>query len=638
MTAFRTELAGQPARQSKRKGIFLPFKEILRWGAVASAAVFCLVIGASLMPASLKIHKVGQPLKAERVFLPEANYDGDVYDSIGVATLASKNAVAQRYLGKHGSDKSNDNRREELSGALKRQTNAPSSSRGFKDSLMAENMEKSKSRDEASKGDWSGKPGSGLRAGIGGGRGNAEKLQNNLSKGVIAPDRKIIKTGTLNFEVENFEDAYQKVVMILTEEKGYIASSSSTKLSNGKIRGQIIIRILPERFDSVTLKLRALGELKHQDVSSQDITKKYVDLMARLKNARALEARLLKLLKEKKGKMEELLKVEKEIANVRERIERFQGELKYYDNLTSLATIVLNITEKDIGQAVEYVQTQSGNLVITVADVEKAYKQAQEIVHALKGQIVKGQLNDQNQRIVGIVKGHVDAEQFVLLVEQLKGLGEVKTANIQQQTSSQGETPAKPEDTRIRKERGSVVLNLLPPAGEYIHKQKAIINLESSDVDSVYARAQKIARDTQAKIMNGNINRGVDRTVATIVCQVESDRFRILADSFKVLGKVLSATMDEEQIAQGIDPKSTLPAPVRKNPAIVHVIITSPQAIVAQDSGVWKTLRNTLRDSIKGVGLSLQYLIVGLLAVAPWIIVIMLIIMLFKRVVFKKKS
>ncbi len=182
------------------------------------------------------------------------------------------------------------------------------------------------------------------------------------------------------------------------------------------------------------------------------------------------------------------------------------------------------------------------------------------------------------------------------------------------------------------------MLSLLPPAGEYIHRQKARINLEVSDVDSVYAQAQKIARDTQAKIMSGNINRGVDRTVATIVCQVEPDRFHTLADSFKVLGKVLSATMDEEQIAQGIDPKSTLPAPVRKDPAIVHVIITSPQAIVAQGSGVWKTLRNTLRDSIKGVGVSLQYLIVGLLAVAPWIIALILIIMLVKRVAFKKKA
>lgn len=453
----------------------------------------------------------------------------------------------------------------------------------------------------------------------------------------LNPDRKIIKSGTLAFEVDSFETAYQQVVAILTEERGYIASSSATKLPNGKVRGQIVIRVLPERFDSVTLKLRSLGELKNQNVTSEDVTKQYVDLMARLKNSQALEERLVKLMKEKKGEIKDLLEVEKELANTREKIERLQGEIKYYDNLASLATLTLDIMEKDIGKPVEYVETQAAHLVMVVADVETAYPKAQAAIHSAKGQITQGQIERQNKRATGQILAYADAEQFTGLLEQLKILGEVRNFTVEQKQTAPEGVPAVSDNTKVRKERGLINLTLMPPAGEYIKTQQSKVVLETADVDGIYTKAQNIASDAQAKIMNSNINRYADYNVATVICQVEADRFQSLMDSLKGLGKVLASETVEHQQASGVDPKSIIPAPVRKDPGTIELTIKSPSAIVESDRGVLATLKNTLKGSIKGLLWSLQMLVVGLITVGPWLALLALVVILYRRL-FRRTS
>ncbi|MFH1227011.1 MAG: DUF4349 domain-containing protein [Planctomycetota bacterium] len=453
-----------------------------------------------------------------------------------------------------------------------------------------------------------------------------------------APDRKVIKSGSLIFEVESFEATYQRVTSILAEENGFIASSQSTKLPNGKVQGEIVIRVQPDRFDTVVLKLRSLGELKNQQVTSQDVTKQYVDLMGRLKNSKALEDRFIKLMSEKKGDVKDFLEVEKELANTREKIEQIQGEIKYYDSLVSLSTIRLVITEKDIAKPFEFVQTQSANLIITVPDVITAYQRAQAIILSVNGQVIEAQVNNQDKRVLGIVKAYANADQFTGLLEQLKGLGEVKSAVSEQRQSAPLGTPTDDKNTPVRRERGLVTLTLNLPAGEYIQTQRARIVLETSDVDGAYAKAQSIAQGIQAKVVNGNITRGAEQTVATVICQVPAEQFNSLVASFKAIAKVKDANQDEKQVAQGVDPKSTIQAPIRKEPGTIELTIASPTAIVTDDSGFFGTLRNTLKSSIRGLLASLELLVVGIVTLGPWIIVLILAIVLIKRWTGKKKD
>ncbi|HTF56473.1 MAG TPA: DUF4349 domain-containing protein, partial [Planctomycetota bacterium] len=101
-------------------------------------------------------------------------------------------------------------------------------------------------------------------------------------------DRKIIRNAELHIEVEKYEDAYAKVSQIAVAEKGFVAGANTTRLANGKMRADIIIRIPPDRFEGVVNQLKALGTLRNQAITSQDITKQYLDLATRQKSKEAL--------------------------------------------------------------------------------------------------------------------------------------------------------------------------------------------------------------------------------------------------------------------------------------------------------------------------------------------------------------
>src|SRR5260370_30069610 len=114
----------------------------------------------------------------------------------------------------------------------------------------------------------------------------------------------------------------EKVRGVGTEERGDVATTNSQKQGNGKLRGQVIVKVLPENLDRFLQKIRKLGELKNQTLGTEDVTKAYFDTDSRLKNARVMEQRLIDMLKTKAGKGSDLLQLEKELARVREAIEK----------------------------------------------------------------------------------------------------------------------------------------------------------------------------------------------------------------------------------------------------------------------------------------------------------------------------
>lgn len=66
---------------------------------------------------------------------------------------------------------------------------------------------------------------------------------------------------------------------------------------------------------------------------------------ARLKNMKAEEAQYLIILK-KALTIKDILSVQNELGDVRENIERLQGQIQYLGRQTEMSTIVVNITSK----------------------------------------------------------------------------------------------------------------------------------------------------------------------------------------------------------------------------------------------------------------------------------------------------
>jgi hypothetical protein len=100
-----------------------------------------------------------------------------------------------------------------------------------------------------------------------------------------------------------------------------------------------------DRFDDAVDGLRPLGKVEAVNVSAEDVGEEYVDVEARMTNARRLEARLIDLLARRTGKLADVLQVEHEVARVREEIERYEGRLRYLRSRAAVSTLTLTVHE-----------------------------------------------------------------------------------------------------------------------------------------------------------------------------------------------------------------------------------------------------------------------------------------------------
>jgi hypothetical protein len=161
-----------------------------------------------------------------------------------------------------------------------------------------------------------------------------------------ALQRKIIYTVSLDLAVTQFDGVQAHVEGLVKKHPGaYVAEATLSGAKGSRRSGQWTIRVPQETYDTFTAELRALGEVRDEKKHSDEVTEEFYDLQARIKNKKETEKRILKIQEERTGGLDQVLTAEREIARVREEIERLEGQLNRLDNLTSLTTIKLSVSE-----------------------------------------------------------------------------------------------------------------------------------------------------------------------------------------------------------------------------------------------------------------------------------------------------
>ena len=302
----------------------------------------------------------------------------------------------------------------------------------------------------------------------------------------LTAGRKIIRSGQMEFEVDSFDSAFAQVSKIVAEEGGFVASTESQKLPNGKMTGSVTLRVAPERLDTLVLKLRALGELKNQHISAQDITKQYTDLESQLRAARAMESRLLEIINTAQGQIKDLVAAEKELGVWREKIEKAEGEVRYYNNQVSLSTLTVSLSEKDVKAAAFASETETRNLGIETEDVETAYAAAQKLVGEFEGRIVSAVMKKlEAQQMAATITCEVDPEKAGAMTDRLKQLGNVaRLESDRKVTTADG---AEPQHTsKVQRKDTRFVISLYNLAN-IAPRQTMNLTIASRDVEQTYA-------------------------------------------------------------------------------------------------------------------------------------------------------
>jgi len=358
-------------------------------------------------------------------------------------------------------------------------------------------------------------------------------------------NRKIIRNGAMEFEVDRFDSAFAIVSKLANENNGYIGTTQSEKLPNGKVKGSIIVRVPPDRLDTFVLQLRGIGDLKSQKLEAQDISKQYSDLESELKADRAMEERLLEIIKTGKGEIKDLLAAEKELAVWRGKIEKTMGEMKYYDNLVALSTLTITVYEKDIKTPAAITETETIDAGVETPDVEKARAQALDAIEKAKGRIIQSDLKRYDAGQFGAtIVAEVSPDASGPLLDHLKQIGKVARLDIQRHQATENNASA-PAGAHVDKKDTRFNLSLYNLAN-VAPRQTATANLAVDDVEAAYKTVLTAAEQSTGRVVTSALNRQKpEQTTATLSIEVPSEKADEFTQKLKTLGEMMKLSLSE---------------------------------------------------------------------------------------------
>ncbi|MEY2492882.1 MAG: hypothetical protein QOH24_1833 [Verrucomicrobiota bacterium] len=434
--------------------------------------------------------------------------------------------------------------------------------------------------------------------------------------------RKLIRNARVDLEVRSFDEALQQIASFANEDRGYIATTSSEKQENGKLRGEVVVKLLPENLDSFLNRLHEIGDLKNQTLGSEDVTKQYFDTDARLKNAQAMEQRLLEILKKKSDDINDLLAVEKELGRVREQIEQMQGELKLMDSQVQFATVTIALAEKDMDVPAAFLLKERAQLALYAGDVEKVYTDVKALASP-KIQITNATLDrDNSGRVSARVSMLIAPEESDSVIAKVKGMGRVDKFQVQTERVARG-GQGMSEDAKT--ERDKVQLNITISREEQeAALQQTNLRVRASDVTGRAKQLRNLAEKQGGRVRASSFARDPNgREFANVSLRVPMKNYTALMQSLGTLGKLENVSVHRDERPDGQVDEANAPADV-------SIQVYSQGRIVSEEKGLFPTLRRTLAAGAGALMWSVQMIGVALAFLAPWLLPIAFVIWLVR--------
>ncbi len=162
----------------------------------------------------------------------------------------------------------------------------------------------------------------------------SEPQESKISSDANEQERKLIKSSWLTITVKDLAQAEKQVKAIVDQQAGYIQNTNGEQGSSFNLS----IRIPQAQYGAALIDLRGVGEVLSENESIQDVTTEFIDNQARLDNLHKLRNRI-QLLLNRADRIEDLLKIERELNRTQSEIDRLEGRMKYLRGQVDYASI-----------------------------------------------------------------------------------------------------------------------------------------------------------------------------------------------------------------------------------------------------------------------------------------------------------
>jgi hypothetical protein len=155
----------------------------------------------------------------------------------------------------------------------------------------------------------------------------------------------LIRTANIGIKVDSLEVA-MAALRRLAAALGGAVGNVSVSAGEFQVRSATLeLRVPSARFADAMAGMSPIGKVEYSNENAEDVGEEYVDLTARIANSKRLESRLIDLLATRTGKLEDVLAVERELARVREEIERHEGRVRYLSTRVATSTLTVTVSE-----------------------------------------------------------------------------------------------------------------------------------------------------------------------------------------------------------------------------------------------------------------------------------------------------
>ena len=161
----------------------------------------------------------------------------------------------------------------------------------------------------------------------------------------VAPaDRMLRKSASLTIEVdeEKIESTSGRAESIVADAGG--TTESSTLRDDGST--YVSFRVPAERLDETLDTLAGLGEVTSRSAHVVDVTNQAIDLEAKIENLRGLRDRL-RLLLDRASKVEDVLKIERELNRVQTQLDSLEGQQKRLLRDVAMSNVSMTIDVRE---------------------------------------------------------------------------------------------------------------------------------------------------------------------------------------------------------------------------------------------------------------------------------------------------
>jgi hypothetical protein len=156
----------------------------------------------------------------------------------------------------------------------------------------------------------------------------------------------MVRTATISLSTDKFDDIRAVLERVVTAHHGAVAALTASGDPPNQRSINATLRVPVAELDAALAAVRALGRVVQESQSSEDVTDAHRDLAIRISNSKIEEQRLDQILRDRTGKLSDVLSVEQEQSRVRTEIEQMEAQELAMRNRAALSTITVDVSER----------------------------------------------------------------------------------------------------------------------------------------------------------------------------------------------------------------------------------------------------------------------------------------------------